>query len=199
MSRGTFDEDARGDPFLAEYEKARDVLRTPDWRRGLQEMEQLARSGSIMSILHLADAMRTGWGYDQDLPGAEAWYKVAVDSGLARGFSGLGHTHLAMGRFSEAIQDFEAAMARGFPPACNMLGNMYFNGEGVPVDWQKALQFWRKGASLGHLVARRNMVHQSLHGRFGFWRRVAAMVTLLPFVIEYSTVKVMTPYTDRLR
>jgi TPR repeat protein len=129
-----YDIDARSDPHLAEYERARDLLQTSDWRDGLKELEGLAHRGSIMSMLLVSDAMRNGWLYHQDLPRAEAWYQVAVESGSARGLFGLGLTRLLMGRYSQAIQDLEAAIARRFPPAYNALAGIYFRGDGVPAD-----------------------------------------------------------------
>ena len=194
-----FDIDARHDPLLADYERARDLLPTPDWRRGLDEMERLAHAGSIMSILHVSDAMRWGWGYEQDLPGAEAWYKVAIESGSARGLYGLGFTYRLMGRFSEAIQNFEAAIARDYSPAYNLLACMHFEGQGVPVDKQRARELWRKGASLGHLPANLNLLHKSFHGHYGFWARIGALLNFLPVAMETSIVKVTNRYTDRLR
>lgn len=195
----SFDLDARNDPFLVDYERARDVLQTSDWGSGLKEMERLARSGSIMSILLIADAMREGWMYDQDLPGAKAWYQVAAESGAPRGFFGLGLTHLLMKRFNEAIENLEAAISRNFPPAYNALAGIYFRGDGVPVDRQRALELWRKGASLGHLPAKRNILQQSLHGRYGLWGRFIGIVNLLPVVIEIAVVQTTNRYTDRLR
>jgi TPR repeat protein len=194
-----FDVDARNDPFLADYERARDLLQTADWRRGLEEMERLAYGGSIMSILLVSDAMRTGWGYDQDLLGAEAWFRVAVESGYARGLFGLGLTHLHMKRFGEAIQELEAAIARNYPPAYNALAGVYFRGDGVPVDRGRARELWRKGATLGHLLAKRNLLQQSLHGRYGLLGRVAAVLNILPIAIEIATVQATNRYTDRLR
>lgn len=199
MKSENFDIDTRNDPFFAEYQRALEMLQIPDWGPGLQEMDRLARSGSIMSILLIADAMWAGWMYDQDLPSAEAWYKVAVASGSARGLYGLGRTHLKMNRFSEAIEELEAAIAEGFPPAYNALACMYFNGQGVPVDRPRALQLWRKGSALGHLPSKRNLLQQSLHGRFGFWRRIVGIVSFLPIAVEYATVQVMNRHTDRLR
>jgi len=194
-----YDVDARNDPLLADYVQARDLLHTADWRVGLRELEQLAHRGSIMSMLLVSDAMRDGWMYDQDLPGAEAWYRVAVRSGSARGLFGLGLTHLLMGRFAEAIQDLEEAVARDFPPALNALAGIYFRGDGVPVDRRKALDLWRRGASLGHLPAKRNLVQQSIHGRLGASRIIEGLMALLPFACEWVTVRRTSPYTDRLR
>ena len=194
-----YDVDAREDPFLAEYERARDLLHGADWNQGLETLESLAHQGSLMSILLVSDAMRTGWMYDQDLPGAEAWYRVAVESGSARGLFGLALTYLQMGRFNEAIQNLEAAIARDFPPAYNALAGMYFRGDGVPVDKQRALDLWCKGAALGHLPAKRNLATQRLHGHYGFRARIAGWLGVLPVALEIVNLREVAPYTDRMR
>ena len=194
-----YDVDALNDPFFPEFERARDVLQGTDWRRGLDEMERLAYNGSLMSILLVSDAMRTGWMYDQDLPGAEAWYRVAVESGSARGLFGLGLTHLEMGRFDEAIHDLEAAIDRDFPPAYNALAGIYFRGDGVQVDRKRALDLWRKGAELGHLPAKRNLLQQRIHGRYGFWARAIGWLGLLALAFEIAAATRTNRDTDRMR
>lgn len=196
-----YDVDARNDPLLAEYERARGLLWGSDWRRGLDELEGLAHQGSLMSMLLVADAMRVGWGYDQHLPEAEAWYQVAVESGSVRGLCGLGLTHLQMGRFSDAIQDLEAAIARDFPPAYNAMAGVYFRGDGVPVDRQRALRLWRRGASLGHLGAKRDLLQALIQGRYGLLGRVEGVLKALPLAIEIVRTRNRygNGYTDRLR
>lgn len=198
-SNELFDVDARNDPFFAEYRRALELLQGSDWRRGLEDMERLAHEGSLMSMLLVSDAMREGWMYKQDLPGAENWYRVAVESGSARGLYGLGLTHLLMGRVGDAIQELEAAIARDFPPAYNALACIYFRGDGVPSDHQRALSLWRKGTRLGHLPARRNLLQQRLHGRYGFSGRVAGWRDLLPYAFEVVAARRTNRYTDRMR
>lgn len=193
------DVDSSNDAYIEEYERARNTLATSNWSHGLQQLEQLAHRGSITSILLVADEMRKGQLYNQDLPGAEAWYKVAVDSGSARGLFGLGLTYLLMGRSSEAIQYLESAIARDYAPAYNALAGIYFRGDGVLIDRQKARDLWRGGACRGHLPAKKNLLHQSLHGRYGIWGRIVALMNLLPVVLEISVIKVTSPYSDRLR
>lgn len=196
-----YDIDARNDPLLAEYERALSLLHGSDWRRGLDELEGLAHRGSLMSTLFVADAMRVPWGYDQDLPEAEAWYRAAVEAGSARGLFGLGLTHLQMGRFSDAIQDLEAAIARDFPPAYDALAGMHFRGDGVPIDRQRALRLWRRGASLGHLGAKRDLLRELIRGRYGLWGRVEGLLKVLPLAIDIVRTRnrYRDGYTDRLR
>lgn len=125
--------------------------------------------------------------------------KVAVDSGSPRGLLGLGRTHLQMNRFADAIQDLETAIEQGYAPAYNLLACMYFNGQGVAVDRRRARELWRKGASLGHLPSKRNLLQQSLNGRYGFRGRIEALIKFLPTVVEFAVTQVTNRHTDRLR
>lgn len=194
-----YDADARDDLLFAEYERARDLLYGKDWRRGLQELESLANRGSVMSILLIADALRRGWKYARDLPNAEAWYQVAVERGSVRGRYGLGLTHIAMGRFDKAIEGLNAAIIRNYPPAYSVLAGIYFEGKGVPVDRKKALNLWRRGASLGHLPSKRNLAYQRLRGADGLVGRIKGFFTGLQWAIEMVGVQDRNRYTDRLR
>jgi tetratricopeptide (TPR) repeat protein len=179
-----FDRDARSDPYLAEYKRVVDLLWTSEWRPALKELEGLARNGSIMSILLIADLIRAGRMYERDLPGAEEWYRIAVETGSARGHFGLGLTYRDMGRLEDAVRELEVAIARNFPPALNALAVMYFRGEAGLVDRPKALDLWRRGASLGHIPSKRNLVEQYVHGSYGLWRRILGNVAVLPVAIE---------------
>ena len=182
--------DARNDPYLADFESARDLLQGPDWRRGLKELEGLAHRGSIMSMLLVSGCMLEGWGYDQDLPGAEAWYRVAAESGSARGFFGLGLAHLRMGRFGEAVDDLEAAISKGYPPAYNALAHIYSRGGGgVPIDQRRALNLWRAGCSFGHLEAKRGLIRALVHGYAGIRGRVEGFLNVFPLAVELVRAK----------
>jgi TPR repeat protein len=162
-------------------------------------METLAYRGSVLSTLFVADAMRDGYTYEQDLPGAERWYEAAASSGWVRGLTGLATTHLLMGRREEAVKELEAAIENNYPPAMNTLAIIYFQGGGGIVDKSKALALWKKGASLGHFHAKRHLITQSLHGKFGFWRRLIATLQIISLISDYISIQRTNPYTDRMR
>jgi TPR repeat protein len=105
-----------------------------------------------------------------------------------------------MGQSIDAIEGLEAITGR-FPPAYNALAGIYFRGDGVPVDRQKALRLWRKGASLGHLGAKRDLLHELIHGRYGVLGRVEGVFKILPLAIEIVSTRNRhgDDYTDRLR
>lgn len=187
------------DPYFSEYQKARDLLRTPDWKGGLETLERLAREGSINSILLVADAMRVGWLYDKDLAGAETWNKVAVMSGSARGLFSLGLTYLAMAKYAEAETELRLAVDREYPPAYNALAGMRFRGDGGSVDLAGAKRLWRQGAAFGHLPSKLNLVKQQLRGKYGLIDRVHALFELPLIVNRIRRQKAADPYSDMLR
>jgi TPR repeat protein len=184
-----YGEEAHNDPLRAEFEGARALLDGEEWRRGLDELESLAYRGSMLSTLCVAGCMLEGWGYDQDLPGAEAWYRVAVESGFAAGLFGLGITHIRMGRFSEASEELQHAVSRNCLPAYNALAYLYSRGDGVPIDRQKALNLWRRGASQGHLTARRWMIWALIHGYGGLRGRFEGVLDAFPLALEIARAK----------
>lgn len=199
MNTAEFDQESRNDPLFLEYQRARDLLKTQDWRLGLEELELLAHRGSIMSTLLVSDAMRVGWMYDQDLIGAGRWYRVAYESGSLRGLFGLGLTHLAMERYEEALEELHTATVENYAPAFNALAGMYFRGDGVEVDRKRAEQLWQEGASRGHVPARVNLVKQQMQGSYGALGRLKGAINILPTAIALVSVRSETPYTDRLR
>jgi TPR repeat protein len=166
---------ARDDPFHEEFEHARSLLDGPDWERGLEQLEKLAAMGSMLSTICVAGCMLEGWGYDQDLAGAETWYRAAAGSGFSAGVFGLGITYLRMGRFPEAAEELKRAASQDYRPAYNALANLYSRGEGVPLDRQQALSLWRTGASKGHLQAKRGLAWGLMHGYGGLTGRIEGL------------------------
>jgi tetratricopeptide (TPR) repeat protein len=76
-----------------------------------------------MATLYIADAMRLGTLYDEDLRGAERWYIAAAQAGSGRALTGLALTYLAMGRREEAIAELRKATRLPYPPAFNILAH----------------------------------------------------------------------------
>lgn len=98
-------------------------------------------------------AVAVGVYYDErDWSAAEAmkWYKPAADKNHPRALCRLGLLSAA-GRtgkqdFAEAIRNFQKAEAAGFPIARVYLGQLHFDGRGVPKDLSKADESCDKAA-----------------------------------------------------
>jgi TPR repeat protein len=151
------DLEAAQDPYLEEYKSARDKLRTAEMPQALDKLNDLANRGSVMSLLLIADALRVGRLYNQDLVGAAEWYRVAVEAGWPRAHYGLAQTFHRMKRDDDAIKLFEQACAMEYGPAFNFLGILYWHGRGVPVDRHKALALFRRGAAFQHIPSKVNL------------------------------------------
>lgn len=167
--------EALDDSFREEFEGARALLDGPEWEQGLEKLEALAFAGSMLSTICVASCMLKGWYDHEDLPGAEAWYRVAAEAGYSAAFIGLGVTYYRMGRFSDALVAYEEAAAKDYPPAYHRLALLYWYGEGVSPDRQKALELWRTGASQGHWQARHALARVLLHGAGGLRGRIEGL------------------------
>lgn len=60
--------------------------------------------------------------------------------------------------FSNAFQIFQDLSEQGYGKAQFMLGKIYFNGEGVPQDYEKAVKWYTKAAEEGVLDAQLELV-----------------------------------------
>ncbi len=176
--------EALDDPFREEFERARALLDGSEWERGLEELETLAHAGSMLSTICVAGCMMKGWYGHQDLPGAEAWYRVAAEAGYAAAFFGLGVAYHRMGRFSEASVQFQEAASRGYSPAHDALAYLYSRGEGVRLDRQRALALWKTGASQGHQKARLALAGALIRGYGGLKGRLEGLGHLFRLLAE---------------
>lgn len=176
--------EADNDPFRQDFERARALLDTDEWERGLDELEALDQAGSALSKLCIAGCLVKGFGYDKDLTGAEARYRVAADAGYSAGLFGLGIVHLQTGRFVEAFEEFERAVSRDYHLAYHALACLYARGEGVEKDRRKALALWRAGAAKGHRAAKIAMIQALIQGYAGWGGRIEGARQGFRFVLE---------------
>ncbi len=184
-----YGDEANTDPLRSQFEEVRALLDSSEWRRALRELEALSQQGSLLSTLCLAGCMLEGWRYDQDLRGAEAWYRAAAEAGSTAGLFGLGITHVRLARFSDALGELYEAAELGHAPAYNALAYLYLRGEGAPVDHEQALALWRAGARAGHLPAKRNMVWALIQGYGGLRGRIEGLLGIVPVSYEVARAK----------
>ena len=65
---------------------------------------------------------------------------------------------------AETLREEHKAAEEGSASAQIHLGNMYFNGQGVPKDHQQAITLWRKAAEQGAAEAQYNLGYAYRHG-----------------------------------
>lgn len=64
---------------------------------------------------------------------------------------------LGQGRFGEAVRQLGPLAQQGNPEAQYLIGTMYANGDGLPVDVPRAERLFRAAAAQGHARAREQM------------------------------------------
>ncbi|RYG86329.1 MAG: sel1 repeat family protein [Alphaproteobacteria bacterium] len=197
MRSGVYDSEMQQDPYASEYLDllGKTVAGDPS---AATAMEQLARDGSVLAILHVANAMRSGTTYAVDLTTAEKWYRSASKYGSNRAFYGLALTYYATSRFDDVVAALKRPVAATFPPAMNVLGQMYYHGLGTSHDTEAALQLWRRGVELEHPRSRRSLARVFTSGAHG-WRHVPEGVRhMFDYAHEVMKLRAENPQTDQL-
>ena len=185
------------DPYLSEYLSAGRTL-DRDRPQALREIESLARRGSVLSMLFVADSLRRGSDWKIDLDKSAGWYGHAASLGSGRAMYGLGRVHLARRELDKAIDALEAACDRGCGAAMWTLGLLYKQGgDGVAPDIDKARALFERGASQGHIWSSRTLSILLMSGRYGFWARLFGYGRYLTAFIA-APVAIFSGNTDRI-
>lgn len=187
------------DLHVHRYTAARDKLHSEEWEAGLDDLEALAHEGSVLSMLLVADAMRDGWLYRQDLEMAKKWYAVAAESGALRGWFGLGLTYLKSEQYREAVRYLNMAADAGYPPALNTLAGMYFRGDLGVRDIAKAGRYWSDAIDAGHVSAKVSFNFWRARGRYGVLQILPGIANYVAARSEQDRIRSIPQEFDRVR
>lgn len=100
--------------------------------------------------------------YDKnDLEAALKWFGKAVEQGDAEAMFGMGSVYFIRQDFVAAARYFEQAVENGCGRACHWLGHIHCLGLGVPRNDHTAIEWYRRGAACGYLVAERALIHMA--------------------------------------
>jgi TPR repeat protein len=116
--------------------------------------EDLAKSGSPLSMLYIGYIYRDGIGRVADIDEAERWFRKAADAGSVEGYYSLGSLCGRSKRWREAREAFAIAGAKDHGPALHRLGRIYWAGWGVEKDLGRAKRYLERASQAGHLGGR---------------------------------------------
>ena len=165
----------------------------------LSKLEYLAGQGSALSKVYLGDAYLYGRGVERDYERGELWLKRAAEQGSIEGAFRLARHYQGAGEFAKAESEFIKLGDRGFSPAMHTLGNMYFNGEGVTKNIDKALECWTRAERCGHLIAKQRASFLLRSGHLGLIGRLKGYIKLASGLIPFIKYRSEYPDSDRLR
>ena len=120
---------------MAQAEKE---LRTGDYKSAVASFEKLADNGNPFAQYWVAHMNELGLGVPRDPAKAIELYKKAAAQDVAAAELRLGeiylHGDLVLPDFAQAKSYLEKAAYHGGPRAAMLLGQMYHDGIGMPVD-----------------------------------------------------------------
>ena len=162
-------------------------------------IENLAHEGSPWSMIYIADAQRIGYIYEKDLSKAEGWYRLAAQNGLVHGLHGLALVQIERGEFKEALAPINKCLEEEFPPAIELLGEMFDKGQGVEASESHSLELWAKSMRLGNFWAKRSLARKFLSGEFGFGNKIYGIYLMGTATIDAIIIPMVDQFSDRLR
>lgn len=125
-----------------------------DYLRAFELLERAIVQRHALASFNLGWLFSEGLGVDQDFLRASVNYQAAADQGILMAHHNLARMHLEGGsRFAKSIPDairhFELAAEGGVAASIGCLGMIYLNGNGVPVDRERAVDLLTRAAKLG--------------------------------------------------
>ena len=107
----------------------------------VQTLERLWKDGFAAAAHQLGRCWRDGLGVLPDDEQAQLWFRRGAEAGYAFSRYALGRLLETQMRTEEAVAWYEKAAAQGNPAAAYRLGKLYLQGEQVPKDVTKALEY----------------------------------------------------------
>jgi uncharacterized protein len=175
------------------------ALQSTDPTRALAGLRALAGRGSVMSMVYIAHAYKTGNGTKIDLTQAEEWHRRAVAAGIVRASYESGRGHLRRMAYRGALDAFRIGAKENYAPSMNILALMYLRGEGVPRDAAKARDLLEGAVAQGHVFSKRNLGKLLMSGRFGRKHMVRGFFLFVAALTDVLIVTPIDPHGVRLR
>ena len=131
----------------------------------VQTLERLWEGGFPVAAHQLGRCWRDGLGVLPDDEQAQLWFCRGAEAGYDFSRYALGRLLETQMRTEEAVACYEKAAAQGNPAAAYRLGKLYLQGELVPKDVPKALEYLTASAKEGNPLAQYTLGKLYLMGK----------------------------------
>lgn len=118
---------------------------------------------------------------------ALSWFFRAAEQGDAEALYGIGSVHFVQRAFPAALQYYERAADKGYSRSYHWIGYMYHQGLGMPRNINMAIDYYKKSAAHGYLVAERALIHLAWQ-EGGILRRILALPKYIYIVLKAATI-----------
>lgn len=130
-----------------------------------------------------------GWScYEKgDVKNALVWFTKAADQEDGEALFGIGSVYVAQREFRNALEYFERSANQGYARSYQWIAGIYQHGCGVPMDINKAVCFYKEGASRGYVMAERSLINiASVNGNV--FEKLLSMLKLV--LLQIRTAKI---------
>ena len=143
-------------------EQAIAAMEEQRYAEALERITPLADAGDARAQNILGGLYAQGWGVDQDLEIARAWYEKAAAGGSARAYFNLARMYaLGIGvekNCDKALELWRTPAEQGDPIAQVNVGSLYMDGfECVPMDVDEGVRWYRLAADQGDPVGQHSI------------------------------------------
>lgn len=138
------------------FDRAWKMIQEKNYSKGVPLMEQSAKKGNSIAQYTLSTIYIQGKWVKKDVRKAVYWARKSAEQGDCNGEYTLGYYYYLglvpldanQSNVSEAARWLEKSHQHGCWAGKVMLGKLYFNGEGVPQNYEKAWRLYEEGIDL---------------------------------------------------
>jgi TPR repeat protein len=136
-----------------------------DYKKAEKWFIKAAEQGAVQAQTNLGAMYAQGLGVQQNTQKAVEWLTKAAEQGDMDAQFNLGVIYTRQRDYKKAYELYFPIAFQGHANAQNMLGEMFFNGDGVEQDFEQAAAYFMKAAEQGNAIALRNL--QEIRNLFG--------------------------------
>jgi uncharacterized protein len=133
--------------------------------KALIELEELAKGGSVLSMLYLANAYKREQYADPAK--TELWYRAAYEKGALDAFAGLGITYFQQKKYEEAEKIFESGVTHNDGVSMYWLARVYIEDPRHKGRYSDIKNLFERSMALGQVRAKNQLAFLFMKGRYG--------------------------------
>ena len=157
--------------FLAVSLVAKDSIAGAGWSEDCEDFESEAHSGSAEAQFYLAECLYRGLAGEVDHVAAEYWLEQSANGGYAEAENSIAAIWLSRSedttKYQPALEYLESAWQSGVSQAATNLGIAHLAGIGVKQETETGVQWLRKAAETGNVLANLILYSSNQFGYFG--------------------------------
>ena len=167
-----------------------------DRKKAIEELEQLASSGSVLSMLYLGNLYK--YGSNPDLSKSGTWYRAAYERGALDGIAGLGIHYLSQNRFEDADRVFTEGVNDNDSVSTYYLARSFVLNPKSRKSYQKIKELYERATDLGQVRSKNQLAFILMKGHLCFQNIARGVYLYFSSVVDGLRIAIRDPNDRRL-